>query len=101
MNPGWLKKFEKEHNEDITLGNRVKNLLNIYRNIYFTEERVVRDGAINKAFVEFMVFNLEHMAKEEILLNQALWKHYTDEQLVELNQKTCCSNTCRREGNCF
>jgi hypothetical protein len=85
--PRLVDEFENEHDENIMLGNRLKNLLNIYRNIYFTEERVVCGGAINKAFVEFMVFNLEHMAKEEILLNQALWKHYTDEQLVELNQK--------------
>src|SRR4030095_4770018 len=38
--PRLVDEFEKEHDEDIMLVNRLKNLLNIYRNIYFTEERV-------------------------------------------------------------
>ena len=37
-----------------------------------------------------MVFNLQHMAKEEIRINQALWKYYGDEQLIENNQGLIC-----------
>lgn len=85
--PQLVEEFEKEHEEDLRLSNRMKNLLNIYRNIHFTEERIVCGSSIVKSFVEFMVFNLEHMAKEEVLINQALWKHYTDEQLMALSQK--------------
>jgi len=89
--PQLVDEFEKEHETDLALSNRMKNLLNIYRNIYFTEERIICGSAISKAFVEFMVFNLEHMAKEEILINEALWKHYTDEQLLALNEKIVAS----------
>jgi hypothetical protein len=89
--PQLVEEFEKEHEEDLRLSNRLKNLLNIYRNIYFTEERIVCGSAITKSFVEFMVFNLEHMAKEEVLINQALWKHYTDEQLIAVSQKITAS----------
>ena len=89
--PQLVDEFEKEHEKDLALSNRMKNLLNIYRNIYFTEERIVCGSAISKAFVEFMVFNLEHMAKEEILLNEALWKHYSDEQLLAMNEKIVAS----------
>lgn len=74
--------FEQEHVEDHRLSNVLKNLLAIYENVYFSEERTVCGSAISKAFVEFMVFNLGHMAKEEEVLNIALWKHYTDEQIV-------------------
>jgi len=89
--PQLVDEFEKEHEKDLALSNRMKNLLNIYRNIYFTEERIICGSAILKAFVEFMVFNLEHMAKEEILINEAVWKHYTDEQLLALNEKIVAS----------
>jgi hypothetical protein len=34
-----------------------------------------------------MVFNLQHMAKEESVLNQALWKHYSDEEIIALNER--------------
>src|SRR5262245_24893808 len=75
--PELVDRFEKEHVTDFMLSNRLKNLLNIYRNVNFSEERIAAGSAISKSFVEFMVFNLEHMAKEEVLLNKALWKHYT------------------------
>ena len=44
-------------------------------------------SAIRLAFSEFLVFNLQHMAKEELLLNNLLWKYYTDEQLQSITQK--------------
>jgi hypothetical protein len=89
--PQLVEEFEKEHEEDLKLSNRMKNLLTIYRNIYFSEERIVCGSAITKSFVEFMVFNLEHMAKEELLINPALWQHYTDEQIHAINQKIVTS----------
>lgn len=89
--PQLVEEFESEHAEDLRLSNRLKNLITIYRNTYFAEEKIVCGSAIVKSFVEFMIFNLEHMAKEEILINQALWQHYTDEQILGLNQKIVAS----------
>lgn len=85
--PGLADSFEKEHITDLRLSNRMKNLLNIYRNLMFADERIEAGSAITKAFIEFMIFNLEHMGKEEMLINQALWKHYTDAQLMEINDR--------------
>ncbi len=79
--------FEQEHEEDHRLADYLKNLLNIFDNTYFAEERTICGSAIIKSFTAFVVFNLEHMAKEEMLLNQALWKHYTDEQIIEKHQQ--------------
>lgn len=89
--PGVGKAFEKEHVEDLRLSNQLKNLLNIYRNANFTDEKIISGSAIAKSFIEFMIFNLQHMAKEEILLNEALWKHYTDEQIMSISQKIIAS----------
>ena len=86
-----VEEFEKEHLKDMELGNRLKHLVNIILAAEKDEEKIICGSAISKSFVEFMVFNLEHMAKEEILINQALWKHYTDEQLILANQKLVAS----------
>ncbi len=85
--PELAKTFEDEHVEDHRLSSNLKNLLAICENALLPEERVICGSAITKSFVEFMVFNLEHMAKEEVLLNRALWKHYTDEQIIEIHHK--------------
>ena len=85
--PALVDAFEKEHEKDLKLSNDLKNLINIYRNVNFTAELIAMGSAISKAFVEFMVFNLEHMAKEEMLLNPAMWEHYTDEQLIDINRR--------------
>lgn len=85
--PELAKKFEDEHVEDHRLSSNLKNLLAICENTLLPEERIICGSAIIKSFVEFMVFNLEHMAKEELLLNCALWEHYTDEQIIEIHHK--------------
>ena len=34
-----------------------------------------------------MVFNLEHMAKEEDVLNKILWRYYTDPELMAITRQ--------------
>ena len=85
--PALAERFENEHVEDLLLSNRLKNLVNVYRSLNFSAERVEAGSAISKTWVEFMVFNLQHMAKEESILNQALWKHYSDEEIIALNER--------------
>lgn len=79
--------FEAEHEKNLGLGNKIKNLITIYRNVYFEEERMNAGSAICKVFIDFMVFNLQHMSQEEMLINKVLWKHYTDEQLCAINHQ--------------
>jgi hypothetical protein len=86
-NKQLVDEFESEHIKDLQLSNSLRNLLNIYRHLNFSEERIACGSAIAKAFVEFMVFNLEHMAKEELKLLPVLWENYTDAQLMAINQK--------------
>lgn len=83
--PQVVDAFEKEHAEDIHLGNQLDHLLNIFRATTVAEERELAGSAITKAFVEFMMFNLKHMAKEEVEINEVLWKYYTDEEIQQLN----------------
>lgn len=79
------KAFEQEHEEDHALGQRLQGLMNAYQHTVSTSERMQVGNSIHGAFVEFLVFNLKHMTREEDILNAALWKHYDDAQLVNLN----------------
>ncbi|MES2893176.1 MAG: hypothetical protein V4725_14220 [Bacteroidota bacterium] len=79
--PAAAALFEDEHVEDHVLGNRIRSLVNIFNHNFITEERVILGGAVRVAFIDFLIFNLKHMAKEENLLNNFLWANYTDEQL--------------------
>jgi Hemerythrin HHE cation binding domain len=85
--PAVVDELEKEHMKDHELGQRLRGLITAFEKTVSVESKMEVAAAINKSFVEFMVFNLEHMAKEENIINKALWKHYTDEQLHMITQK--------------
>ena len=89
--PGLVEEFEKEHVKDMELGNRLKTLINIFRAVESDEEKINCGSGISRAFRDFMSFNLDHMAKEESEINQVLWKHYSDRELLELNARLTAS----------
>jgi hypothetical protein len=91
--PEIATSFENEHEEDYRLIGRLRNLLIIYENSFLPEERTACGPAITKSFTEFLTFNLQHMAKEELLLNHALWRLYTDEQIKAIYQQLLASIT--------
>jgi hypothetical protein len=84
--PGLVEEFEKEHVKDMELGNRLKTI-NIFRSMESDEEKINCGSCISRGFRDFMSFNLVHMAKEESEINQVLWKHYSDQELLELNAR--------------
>jgi hypothetical protein len=73
--------FIEEHVLDHELGNRLITLTRIYGSLDQDETREELGSAIRLAFTEFLVFNLQHMAKEEKELNQKLWNHFSDSEL--------------------
>lgn len=89
--PEVVDEFEQEHTADMELGNRLVSITNMFGAAGLDEEKQVCGSALNKAFRDFMVFNLEHMAKEEIKINKVLWDNYTDIQLIQLNERLTAS----------
>ncbi|MBS1732019.1 MAG: hemerythrin domain-containing protein [Bacteroidetes bacterium] len=83
--PVRIASFESEHVEDLYMGNHLKHLINIYRDAATDQERMIAGSAITRAFQDYMIFNLKHMQREEIELNELLWEVYTDEQLLDIN----------------
>jgi hypothetical protein len=84
--PAVSSLFAEEHIQDHALSNRLRSLLNIFADAETADEQIQAGSAIKVSFVEFMVFNLNHMAKEESELNRLLWKYQTDGQLMTINQ---------------
>jgi len=85
--PAMIASFEQEHKEDLSLGNKLRHLQNMYNATESAEERIMAGSVITRAFRDYMIFNLEHMQREEVELNKLLWDHYTDEELLEINAR--------------
>ncbi|HWJ02766.1 MAG TPA: hemerythrin domain-containing protein, partial [Verrucomicrobiae bacterium] len=89
--PALVEEFEKEHVEDHRIGEQLVHLVNIFHAANGEEERIIAGSGVAKAFMDFMIFNLQHMAKEEMVLNPVLWTYYTDEQLMQMNGRIVAS----------
>jgi len=83
--------MEQEHQEDHALAQRLRGLLTAFSHAVSFADTSITGEAITNCFVEFMIFNLKHMAKEEDQVNKALWKKYTDTELHALTQKIVTS----------
>ena len=85
--PSVVDSFEQEHVRDHELSTQLRTLINIYSSLKTDEERIQLGSALRKAFVDFLAFNLVHMAKEEDIINNLLWRYYTDEQIRAIEKQ--------------
>ena len=79
--------FEKEHEEDHSLGERLHGLLTVFAQAISTGDKMAIGATIKQYFIDFIIFNLRHMAKEEDIINKALWKYYSDIELHTITQQ--------------
>jgi hypothetical protein len=79
--PSVIEVFEKEHVIDHILGEKLSTLLTTINLSNSDRDKISIGRSLNQAFIEFMIFNLEHMAKEEDIINNLLWRYNTDEEL--------------------
>ena len=85
--PSVVDSFEQEHVRDHELSTQLRTLINIYGTLETDEEKIQLGSALRKAFVDFLAFNLVHMAKEEDVINNLLWRYYTDDQIRALERQ--------------
>lgn len=91
--PDVYNQFETEHETDHELGERLQAAIDSLRVEEDTTRRLSLGSKILYAFYDFVAFNFAHMSKEETILNDALWKHVTDEELLQVNMKIVQNNT--------
>jgi len=83
--PAVIASFEKDHIDDRRMGNDLRHLQNIYDDAQTAEDRIIAGSAISNSFRNYLIFNLQHMQREEIELNELLWANYSDEQILKIN----------------
>lgn len=77
--PDLIHEFESEHAIDLSLSNQLREKIAAY---WLAEDKSSAGKEIYYALNAFVAFNLEHMNKEEQVLNPVLWSHYTDAELL-------------------
>ena len=85
--PAIADAFEQEHVKDHQLGQLLAESISLYKIAGLITGKVQVGKNIQTFFVKFMAFNLEHMAKEEEVLNPILWRHYSDAELMGITQQ--------------
>lgn len=84
--PSVVDVFEQEHVIDHELTEKLRAFINMYDSLQTDEEKMHLGSALRRSFTEFMVFNLQHMAKEEETINNLLWRHYRDEEILAIEK---------------
>ncbi|MCW3117588.1 MAG: hypothetical protein JWM28_1670 [Chitinophagaceae bacterium] len=85
--PAVTDAFEQEHVTDRALIQRLKGFLMALAHAISSEAKKDLGSSLSMAFIEFMIFNLQHMKKEETILNNLFWRYYGDNELIALSQK--------------
>jgi hypothetical protein len=85
--PSVADAFAQEHEEDHRLAEQLGVLVARLEAADSAPERIELDQQLNSAFVQFVGFNLHHMAKEEQLLNEMLWRFYSDADILAIQKE--------------
>lgn len=89
--PSVVNAFEQEHVADHDLSRRLNDSLIALDLAIAPAAKKDLGIALMHSFIDFMVFNLQHMHKEETVLNTILWRYYSDSDLLNANKKIVSS----------
>ncbi len=83
--PSVVATLEAEHVQDEALGQQLNEAIERQQKATTLIEQMTMGARLTEAFIEFMVFNLNHMAKEEDIVNKVLWRYYSDDEIRKIN----------------
>ncbi|HEX6332603.1 MAG TPA: hemerythrin domain-containing protein [Flavisolibacter sp.] len=88
--PSVADAFMQEHHEDERLAQQVADSLQAleYASTAVKPEMAIQ---LNRNFVAFLAFNLSHMEREESVINRLLWRYYSDEAIMQIQQQVIAS----------
>jgi len=89
--PSVKAAFEEEHAEDERLGHALKAAVAKVEAASDCELRSKAGNELTVAFTAFVAFNLQHMAKEETVINEILWRYYSDDEIRMLSGRIVAS----------
>jgi hypothetical protein len=89
--PEIVADFESQHQTDHELSEGLQKCLMLFTETNSPEQNLWAGNELLQAFNSFLAFNVEHMKKEETIINAVLWQHYTDAQLLQKVQQISAS----------
>jgi hypothetical protein len=82
--PYIIAMIEQTNVKDERLARSVDTIIDGYKGLNAKNEMISFGLQLQSAFFEFTAAVLQHMNKEETVVNELLWANYTDKQLVVL-----------------
>lgn len=79
--------LQEDHIEDHKLSEGLRAFIAEWENATTPEGQEAAGKEIFYALNDFIAFNLYHMNKEEQVLLKLLWKHYTDEEILTMEDR--------------
>ena len=89
--PSVVASFENDHHMDEQLAARLSHDIAQVEKAFSYLEKLIAGRHLNETFVEFTVFNLQHMAREEDVINKILWRYYTDDEIRKISGQITAS----------
>jgi len=90
--PSVVATFNAEHEEDRRLALALNSAVEKLSASAMPQEKILAGRELTETFVGFMIFNLQHMAKEEDIINKILWRYYSDDEIkavgAQISQNT-------------
>ena len=82
--PYIVAMIEQTNIKDAGLASSLDKIMDQYKDLNTKKEMIAFGIRLQGVFFEFTAAVLQHMNKEETVINELLWTNYTDEQLVAL-----------------
>jgi len=85
--PNIVADFKKLHTQDRQLGEELKTAIASVKEAKAKEARLKAAFQLQITLTEFAAFHLLHMNREETVLNEKLWQHFGDEEIMAVMVK--------------
>jgi len=95
--PYIVAMIEQTNLKDQVLAESIDKIIDQYREQDTKKEKVAFGQKLQAVFFEFTAAVLQHMNKEETVINEILWSNYTDRQLIGMEvemMKQATSSDC-------
>ena len=85
--PGITKSFEENHEDDKRLFDRMRELGSQIEAAGDNDQRVALGNQLYRMFNAYIGDYLGHLVREDTELEQALWDHFTDREIADIDNK--------------
>ncbi|HEX6845827.1 MAG TPA: hemerythrin domain-containing protein [Chitinophagaceae bacterium] len=95
--PYIVAMIEQTNIKDEALARSIDDAIGQYKELSTKQEKIAFGHRVQAAFFEFTAAVLQHMNKEATVINELLWTHYTDRELVGIEvemMKQATSSDC-------